>query len=95
MPLNWVQPKLTINTMRCIVESLLHLQLQGGVTEMYVNVTGLTSNVVDAATGSRNRKYALHVHSYGDLSRGCASTGDHYNPFGTLHGGPRDHPAMR
>lgn len=32
--------------------------------------------------------HGLHVHRCGDLSRGCASTCDHYNPDGSSHGGP-------
>jgi len=32
----------------------------------------------------------FHVHSSGDLSGGCASTGSHYNPNGKTHGAPED-----
>ena len=32
--------------------------------------------------------HGLHVHRCGDLSKGCASTCDHYNPDKTSHGGP-------
>ncbi|XP_062850820.1 extracellular superoxide dismutase [Cu-Zn] [Trichomycterus rosablanca] len=28
---------------------------------------------------------AIHIHQYGDLSEGCASTGGHYNPLGVDH----------
>jgi Cu/Zn superoxide dismutase len=31
--------------------------------------------------------HGLHVHRCGDLSGGCASTCDHYNPSGARHGG--------
>lgn len=30
---------------------------------------------------------AVHIHQYGDLSRGCDSTGGHYNPHGIHHPG--------
>lgn len=30
---------------------------------------------------------AVHIHQYGDLSRGCDSTGGHYNPHGVPHPG--------
>ncbi|XP_034746362.1 extracellular superoxide dismutase [Cu-Zn]-like [Etheostoma cragini] len=30
---------------------------------------------------------AVHIHQYGDLSRGCDSTGGHYNPHGVHHPG--------
>ncbi|XP_041983799.1 superoxide dismutase [Cu-Zn] isoform X2 [Aricia agestis] len=39
--------------------------------------------------------HGLHVHDAGDLSRGCSSIGDHYNPLGTPHGGPLDPPERR
>lgn len=28
---------------------------------------------------------AIHIHQYGDLSKGCTSTGGHYNPYGAHH----------
>ncbi|XP_074486068.1 extracellular superoxide dismutase [Cu-Zn]-like [Sebastes fasciatus] len=28
---------------------------------------------------------AVHIHQFGDLSRGCDSTGSHYNPHGVNH----------
>ena len=31
--------------------------------------------------------HGLHVHMYGDLSEGCASTCNHYNPTKKSHGG--------
>ncbi|XP_070283690.1 copper chaperone for superoxide dismutase [Myotis yumanensis] len=34
--------------------------------------------------------HGLHVHQFGDLTRNCNSCGDHFNPDGTSHGGPRD-----
>ncbi|KAG8437842.1 hypothetical protein GDO86_008516 [Hymenochirus boettgeri] len=34
--------------------------------------------------------HGIHVHEFGDISDGCESCGGHYNPHGTLHGGPED-----
>ncbi|KAG6462573.1 copper chaperone for superoxide dismutase [Manduca sexta] len=34
--------------------------------------------------------HGLHVHTAGDLSEGCKSIGEHYNPSGGKHGGPGD-----
>ena len=31
-------------------------------------------------------KFGCHVHSYGDMSHGCDSACDHFNPFGKKHG---------
>lgn len=30
--------------------------------------------------------HAIHIHEYGDLSRGCESLGSHYNPTDSVHG---------
>lgn len=35
-------------------------------------------------------RHGLHVHALGDLTLDCSSCGEHYNPFGTGHGGPGD-----
>jgi len=35
-------------------------------------------------------KHGFHVHSLGDLTQGCASTGSHYNPYEKTHGAPVD-----
>eukprot|EP00042_Codosiga_hollandica_P027784 m.141125 g.141125 ORF g.141125 m.141125 type:complete len:256 (-) comp52590_c0_seq5:36-803(-) len=32
--------------------------------------------------------HGLHIHEFGDISQGCASTGGHFNPFGLAHGAP-------
>lgn len=31
-------------------------------------------------------KHGIHIHSFGDLTEGCASTSTHYNPFNKTHG---------
>ncbi|XP_054290827.1 superoxide dismutase [Cu-Zn]-like isoform X2 [Macrosteles quadrilineatus] len=41
-------------------------------------------------TGLSPGKHGFHIHSLGDLREGCKSTGSHYNPFQTNHGGPVD-----
>lgn len=35
-------------------------------------------------------EHGFHVHTNGDLSRSCQSTGVHFNPMGVAHGGPMD-----
>ncbi|GIY14311.1 sod_Cu domain-containing protein [Caerostris extrusa] len=35
-----------------------------------------------------SHKHGFHIHSSGDLSDGCQSTGPHYNPKTSNHGGP-------
>lgn len=34
--------------------------------------------------------HGLHIHECGDISNGCASLGQHYNPRNTRHGSPND-----
>ncbi|KAI8068234.1 copper/zinc superoxide dismutase [Gongronella butleri] len=34
--------------------------------------------------------HGFHIHSLGNLTGGCASSGSHYNPFNMTHGGPTD-----
>lgn len=63
------------------------------------NVQGVTRFIqVDAGTcvvegtidGLSPGHHNLHVHECGDLSQGCDSTGDIFNPYGSPHGGPDD-----
>lgn len=40
--------------------------------------------------GLKPGPHGFHIHSSGDLSQGCDSIGDHYNPYNAPHGGPND-----
>lgn len=48
-----------------------------GVVHVLVNVHGLPID--------DQKKRAIHIHQYGDLSQGCISAGPHYNPLGMDH----------
>jgi Cu-Zn family superoxide dismutase len=43
----------------------------------------------------RNARHAMHVHTYGDATRGGQSLGQHYNPFRQTHGSVRLHGRKR
>lgn len=45
----------------------------------------IVDGVVD---GLSPGQHGMHVHECGDVSRGCESLGDHYNPRQTQHGAP-------
>jgi Cu/Zn superoxide dismutase len=34
-----------------------------------------------------NSTHAIHIHEFGDISKGCNSLGAHYNPYNLNHGG--------
>ncbi|XP_016766981.1 copper chaperone for superoxide dismutase isoform X2 [Apis mellifera] len=35
-------------------------------------------------------EHGIHIHECGDISQGCDSVGEHFNPNNTIHGGPKD-----
>ncbi|TDL23266.1 hypothetical protein BD410DRAFT_787592 [Rickenella mellea] len=37
-----------------------------------------------------NAKRGFHIHTLGDATNGCLSSGAHFNPFGKTHGAPTD-----
>ncbi len=59
------------------VQGSIFLESRGEQTLASCHLTGLTPGL-----------HGLHVHRCGDLSDGCASTCDHYNPHNSVHGGP-------
>ncbi|RLU22631.1 hypothetical protein DMN91_004909 [Ooceraea biroi] len=35
-------------------------------------------------------EHGMHIHECGDISNGCDSVGEHFNPYNSQHGGPED-----
>lgn len=60
----------------------------GGTIWLFPHEGGRKTRFVCDLKGIPPGPHGLHVHRCGDLSKGCASTCDHYNPDGTSHGGP-------
>lgn len=58
----------------------LHQQTENQGSLIYVTVSGLQPNSA----------HGIHIHEFGDLSDGCESTGEHYNPTSITHAGPED-----
>ena len=51
-------------------------QKKGENTVVHIKLTGL----------GKNKKRAIHVHTYGDMRDGCKSLGGHWNPTNKNHG---------
>ena len=51
-------------------------ELEGDCVKVKYEVIGLTDG-----------KHGFHIHEYGDLSDGCMSACNHFNPFNKNHGG--------
>lgn len=61
--------------------------VQGVVRFTEVEEDCIIDGTVD---GLKPGLHGFHIYSSGDLSRGCDSIGDHYNPYNAPHGGPDD-----
>ncbi|KAM7344020.1 copper chaperone for superoxide dismutase [Cochliomyia hominivorax] len=67
-----------------------HCPIQGVIrfTSIRKDKPGLVvDGVVD---GLSPGLHGIHIHETGDVSSGCASVGNHYNPRGSPHGSPDD-----
>lgn len=47
----------------------------------------MVDGVIDGLTPG---SHGFHIHECGDISRGCESLGNHYNPRNTRHGSPEN-----
>ncbi|RKP25098.1 superoxide dismutase [Syncephalis pseudoplumigaleata] len=90
----------------CIFESYTPLGASGPLTQnradeqprglaRLVQITDDLCLIDVTVQGLTPGEHALAVHSCGDISRGAASCGDHYDPTGTATHGPPDHGAPR
>ncbi|KAJ2162101.1 hypothetical protein GGF46_000976 [Coemansia sp. RSA 552] len=61
------------------VTGVIRFSHEGPGTTISGNITGLTPG-----------KHGFHIHEFGDITDGCASTGKHFNPFAKDHGAPGD-----
>lgn len=52
------------------------IQKKGEDTNVHINLKGL----------GKNKKRAIHLHTYGDMRKGCISLGGHWNPTNKNHG---------
>lgn len=61
------------------VKGLVKLEELNGKTKIWVTFSGLNPG-----------KHGFHIHEFGNLTNACLTSGDHYNPLGKNHGGPKD-----
>ncbi|XP_021738292.1 superoxide dismutase [Cu-Zn] 2-like isoform X2 [Chenopodium quinoa] len=59
--------------------SLHFIQTSNGITHVKGRIAGLTPGL-----------HGFHIHSLGDTTNGCNSTGPHFNPLKKDHGAPFD-----
>ncbi|XP_072370102.1 superoxide dismutase [Cu-Zn]-like [Scyliorhinus torazame] len=61
-----------------------------GTISLKAGEGGHTTSVTGEISGLTPGKHGFHVHTFGDISKGCGSTGPHYNPCNETHGAPQD-----
>lgn len=57
-----------------------------GTVKMYEDLDDKETVIDVELEGIADGKHGFHIHTSGDLSQGCKSACDHYNPFGVTHG---------
>lgn len=67
----YFNPKINNN-----ISGTIELVQYKNYTKFIVNLSGMKSNTI----------HAIHIHEYGNLSEGCHSSGEHYNPKNVNHG---------
>ncbi|XP_030764245.1 superoxide dismutase [Cu-Zn]-like [Sitophilus oryzae] len=55
---------------------------------VYFNKTSDGILITGFISGLTEGDHGFHIHSFGDLTNGCTSTGSHFNPHNVNHGGP-------
>jgi Cu-Zn family superoxide dismutase len=61
-----------------------------GVVQLEQSSEGGPTKITGEIHGLEPGLHGFHVHEFGDLSQGCQSAGEHFNPFNMEHGGPSD-----
>ncbi|KAG9479662.1 hypothetical protein GDO78_011603 [Eleutherodactylus coqui] len=71
-------PKLDEGEIKITGLVLFRQSYPNGKLEAYFMIQGFPQNCNQSGR-------AIHIHTFGDLSNGCDSTGGHYNPFSVNH----------
>ena len=67
----------------CVLSSL---SVRGVITFEQSIDDLLSTRVYGFISGLKKGLHGFHIHTYGDLSKGCESAGPHFNPFNKNHG---------
>lgn len=92
----YIKSKTDKNTLEtekiCAVAFFNENQIKGTVIfeEIKINSKDLVKLCVNLSGFEPNSLHGFHVHEYGDLTKGCATMCDHFNPFNKTHGAPND-----
>ncbi|CCU56224.1 superoxide dismutase precursor [Mythimna separata entomopoxvirus 'L'] len=62
-----------------------------GVIKFYQSNSEDLLEITGYIDGLSKGLHGFHVHEYGDLSNGCTSAGEHFNPFNKNHGNITDY----
>ncbi|XP_047487622.1 superoxide dismutase [Cu-Zn], chloroplastic-like [Penaeus chinensis] len=65
-------------------------EVEGNFTLTQSNPPLGPTSIEGTITGLSPGLHGFHIHEFGDLSDGCRTIGDHYNPHKRLHGSPDD-----
>lgn len=60
--------------------------IEGEVLFTQLDEEGRVLVTIDLYGLAPNSMHGFHIHEYGDMSDGCKSMGDHWNPYGKTHG---------
>ncbi|XP_010420550.1 PREDICTED: superoxide dismutase [Cu-Zn] 3 [Camelina sativa] len=60
-----------------------------GCLQFIQDISG-TTHVTGKISGLSPGFHGFHIHSFGDTTNGCISTGPHFNPLNRVHGPPNE-----
>lgn len=69
---------------RCV--SVINMNSISGIIRM--ETMNKITKIEYLIKGLKNGKHGFHIHKCGDMTKGCASGCEHFNPLNKKHGGP-------
>jgi len=64
--------------------------ISGTITFVQAAESDPTEISWDISGHDADAERGMHIHTFGDTTNGCTSTGPHFNPFSKTHGAPED-----